>query len=438
MRDSWPLVGGLIGLLHEPNRTGREVGNGLKDFFSRILGELEDFWNQTKGTGESSQLRPHRNSTVERPLPLQPVMPRMSSASSSPNWATAPPISTPPSSRLPILQAQPAYDQMRQLPPQSVPLSAPFRSSSHPDPLQPIPLRVANKVPSNPNHPTIKNRTPSAPNSQGFLLEKIPAQPVTFIASTRSPVHPDTLHTIPISRPEAVSPARVFSMVGQRSPSAAKSPLNLVPPSSSHSTQVSANFMYHNHVQPIASGPASTDSSSRLSTVVQQQNPHAAKNSPSSDKPPKSSLATSSRYSSYTFPKYDPPDISSFEDLVSSHLLPLPPLHSDTTVPDSGNPYHYFARRCHELQSTVQKMTAGEARRTLSRDEMVFWNKLRMSLASLLPVARSNGRPSGGVEEEYERYDTSRGRINCFSFFSGPASGSRQGGNGIDRGQGLR
>ena len=394
------MVAGMLGLLHEPNRIGREVGNLLEDFFSRMLGELEMLWDQTKGIGESSQSWQHRNSNVEQSVPSpQPLRPRTSSASSVPNRLVDPPIHTPTSGQYPPPQPLPLHDQMRQLAPRPVPLPAPLRSPGPSDVLQPTPSLLANKGPSGRNPQMVEYGTPPPPNPRAIRLENIPAQPVPVIIPKQPPVHPSTVRTIPTLSRGDFSPAQISSVSGRRSSPAANPPLNLVGPSQSPSTPLSHSTIYPIRVDPIQSSAVGPDPSSRSSAIQQQHGHHAAKQPLSSNEQPQSSLATSIRHSSHNSAKYEPPGVSSFENLVSSNLLPLPPFNSGKAVLVAGNSPQYFARRCHELRSTVQKMTAGEACRTLSRDERIFWNKLRMSfpsspwlklMADLVAVLRKN------------------------------------------------
>ena len=70
--------------------------------------------------------------------------------------------------------------------------------------------------------------------------------------------------------------------------------------------------------------------------------------------------------------------INTFDQLVSSGVLPLPILPAATGmhVNPADNPAQQYARRCHDLRKAVRQMSEGKAGRALEWDEMVFWNKL--------------------------------------------------------------
>jgi hypothetical protein len=71
--------------------------------------------------------------------------------------------------------------------------------------------------------------------------------------------------------------------------------------------------------------------------------------------------------------EYDPPVVSNFDELVQSNILPLP--HSSMSFAQLP-PAQHFAMRCHELRAAIKRMAGGSPIRQVSREEMVFWNKL--------------------------------------------------------------
>jgi hypothetical protein len=73
---------------------------------------------------------------------------------------------------------------------------------------------------------------------------------------------------------------------------------------------------------------------------------------------------------------YDPPVVTSFEQLVDIQALPLPPAGSGLAVSGFAGPYLQYAYRAHELRSSIRKMSAGEAHRHISAEEILWWNKL--------------------------------------------------------------
>ena len=74
---------------------------------------------------------------------------------------------------------------------------------------------------------------------------------------------------------------------------------------------------------------------------------------------------------------YNPPKFASFDHLVATNALTLPKLPPNVILNLTGSESEIYARRCFELRGVVKKIQAREQARQVSKDEMVFWQKLR-------------------------------------------------------------
>ena len=74
---------------------------------------------------------------------------------------------------------------------------------------------------------------------------------------------------------------------------------------------------------------------------------------------------------------YNPPKFASFDHLVATNALTLPKLPPNVILNLTGSESEIYAKRCFELRGVVKKIQAREQARQVSKDEMVFWQKLR-------------------------------------------------------------
>ncbi len=150
-------------------------------------------------------------------------------------------------------------------------------------------------------------------------------------------------------------------------------PLPISPRSAVSAPQSSRSIMPL--LQPTPSHLASSSTLSRLSSQAEQPSPASSTASNGVQQLSSPQLAPPRRPSSQ-LSNYSAPRGASFEQLVLSNVLPLPPVPTGLNFVPTGSLAHQYASRCHELRLSVRKRREGEAGRTLSREEMVFWNKL--------------------------------------------------------------
>lgn len=73
---------------------------------------------------------------------------------------------------------------------------------------------------------------------------------------------------------------------------------------------------------------------------------------------------------------YDPPIVTNFDQLVNAHFLPLPAYGGNAPLPHFTSNTLEYAWRAHELRASIRKLSAAEQHRTVTSEEVVWWNRL--------------------------------------------------------------
>jgi hypothetical protein len=138
---------------------------------------------------------------------------------------------------------------------------------------------------------------------------------------------------------------------------------------------------------PARLDPASTSRSyeqttidPRLTSLQSSSSAQISNNQPSSN-----STQPASSAKTFTFAplaNYNPPKFASFDHLVATNALTLPKLPANVNLNLTGTETEIYAKRCFELRGVVRKLQNKEPARQVSKEEMTFWQKLRMSRSS--------------------------------------------------------
>ena len=82
--------------------------------------------------------------------------------------------------------------------------------------------------------------------------------------------------------------------------------------------------------------------------------------------------------------------IDSFDELVASNVLPLPPALPDVVAEPPSEVPRYYAARCQELRSAVKRNSNNERNRQVSSEEVHFWNDLGELSTVVTPSRRAD------------------------------------------------
>jgi hypothetical protein len=77
-----------------------------------------------------------------------------------------------------------------------------------------------------------------------------------------------------------------------------------------------------------------------------------------------------------TLGSFEPPIVTTFEELVASNLLPLPQPGVGVEAGPAHPAARAYAHRCQELKAAVKKYMDKMPGRQLTVGEVQFWNKL--------------------------------------------------------------
>lgn len=301
--EQWPIIAAGLNLPLEPLRgsqilrSSSKIGIDLRDFFLRILGELEILWEKTQSasndktqTSDAARRRtPNRSPNI-----AQPRSSWMTQAEAS--RSRNPQLPTPSTGRTTI-QHLPVSDlTLSQASQASRDIHYSFNTSSSYQNTSHSSYGSGSQYPYSQSHQFTYSQTSAAPRS------------------TASPVENGSNGHVDVSRPYS-------------------------------------SGMSH------SDNPRPADAPSSSNTMARQPNAAATPHD------------------------YEPPVVGDFDQLVNSQVLPLPTYGGNTPLPHFLSKPLEYAWRAHELRASIRKMSAAEQHRTVTAEEIVWWNRLGESRA---------------------------------------------------------
>ncbi|WWD22086.1 hypothetical protein CI109_106575 [Kwoniella shandongensis] len=345
-RKWWPMIGSLLGLPLE--KDDLLVAQQLKTFFLKMLGGLEILWERTK-TGEDRLVSPPTRAPL--PTPMTATMSESGAESSHTRERLG-------GNHVHVQEQSPRQGSHRSsLGPSSasssrpswVTASGPAQSQSYTN------SRQAGSSLSKPE-PPLSSSSSSAPD---VYRDSRPRQSTSSAAL--APITSKTPPPHPLHQPTPIHPPahRLPEFLGQRGEAA--------PPQqqsdSHHSAQINSAS-----VPSTSAGPSSQPFHGSPLTEERR--------SSTSERPPIQLTFAGQKLGEYVVPT-----VSSFQELVSSNILPLPRLNRDVGAglgPWTGDPLTVYSKRCHELGHLMNKIQKGtvDPSKPVSGEEIVFWAKL--------------------------------------------------------------
>ncbi|KAK6903966.1 hypothetical protein I203_107477 [Kwoniella mangroviensis CBS 8507] len=367
-RGWWYVLAKLLNLADDltPQTVKSSISKQLKELFLQMLGGLEILWDKTKGTEEREAIpRTRENSNLSGsstlPTPISATMnPGISSQHQS---STSSRHASSNRREVPSPQQEHHYVDPSKLtlPPKAAKMSSsqqPARGGESTNVRQPSAISTFT---SNSAHSNTVNSANYNPRHSPSSF----ARP-SSVASIGTQQSPNIPSQIPLHQPTPSHPP----------PHRLPDLLTSQNDGGSERTQGSSS---RSHIPP----PAKSASTDMVASPSQQ-----------------SSRTVQLRFANKSLGEYQVPDLSSFQDLVISNVLPLPPLEPDSNVQRmtwSSDPLIRYSKRCHELGHSVRKLKAGQASRQISPEELVFWAKLLVIMAgnpSVIPPPVDDRPPS--------------------------------------------
>ncbi|WVQ69017.1 uncharacterized protein L199_007229 [Kwoniella botswanensis] len=368
-RGWWFMLAKLLNLADDltPQTVKSSIAKQLQELFLQMLGGLEILWDKTKGTEEREAIprsRENSNLSGSSTLPT-PVSATMQPGIYSQHQSSA--FSRHASNRereVPSPQQEHHYVDPSKLtlPPKSAKLLSSQQSARGGESTNVQQQSAISTFNANSAHSNTVNSANYNPRHSPSSF----ARP-TSVASNGTQQSPSIPSQIPLHQPTPSHPP----------PHRLPDPLTSQNDSGSERTQTSSSSQ--SHIPP----PAKSTSTDMIPSPSQQ-----------------SSRTVQLRFANKSLGEYQVPDLSSFKELATSNVLPLPPLEPDSNVQKmtwSSDPLIRYSKRCHELGHSVRKLKAGQASRQISPEELVFWAKLLVIMAgnpSVIPPPVDDRPPS--------------------------------------------
>ncbi|WWD00342.1 hypothetical protein V866_007254 [Kwoniella sp. B9012] len=368
-RGWWYVLAKLLNLADDltPQTVKSSIAKQLQELFLQMLGGLEILWDKTKGTEEREAIprtRENSNLSGSSTLPT-PISATMNSGIYGQHQSSA--------------LSRHASNSRKEVP-------SPQQEHHYVDP---------SKLTLPPKAAKLLSSQQSRNGGESTNGQKQPAISTFNSNSGHSNTVNSANHNPRHSPSSFARPTSVASNGAQQSPNI-PSQIPLHQPAPSHPPP---------HRLPDLLTSQNDGGSERTQTSSSSQSyipPHAK--SASTDMVPspsqQSSRAVQLRFANKSLGEYQVPDLSSFQQLVTSNVLPLPPLEPDSNVQRmtwSSDPLIRYSKRCHELGHSVRKLKAGQASRQISPEELVFWAKLLVIMAgnpSVIPPPVDDRPPS--------------------------------------------
>ncbi|WVR04457.1 hypothetical protein IAU60_001460 [Kwoniella sp. DSM 27419] len=347
----WPHLAGILRLVddHTPAPIRAGMGKQLQEFFLRLLGGLEILWERTKIAEDAANIRRDHDAAARDTMP-------------TPTSVTHRPVSQISHGTRPY-----ASDQ------QGTTATAPPSD------------RSANRGPQCASRPSSTSSTSalqfdrSAPASTNIATAGVPS------TAGRGPI-------LQSSHRNSHQPSSTLVTQSQRfSPDiSAPVPLRPLNPAQPPQHRLPGYLTSRaDHNRAMGSSPvqsASGEGAYNAADDQSQQRRSAATVQPQvTPIGPKFGKLTHLAFGGKPLGDYLVPRLQSFQELVSSDVLPLPNLDRETT--DVAGPGVtddlQYSKRCHELGHAVRHLQAGNPTRQISQEEIIFW-------AKLLAIMRNN------------------------------------------------
>lgn len=149
-------------------------------------------------------------------------------------------------------------------------------------------------------------------------------------------------------------------------------------PSASQANYGSSSQYPYSQSYPSTYSQSSAAPRPTASPVETDRSGHADATRPYSNNASTSSSTSSARQNGTGASQadYDPPVVRDFDQLVNSQLLPLPAYGGNAPLPHFTSKSLEYAWRAHELRASIRKMSAAEQHRTVTSEEVLWWNRL--------------------------------------------------------------
>ncbi|WWD07910.1 hypothetical protein V865_006017 [Kwoniella europaea PYCC6329] len=368
-RGWWYMLAKLLNLADDltPQTVKSSIAKQLQELFLQMLGGLEILWDKTKGTEEREAIprtRENSNLSGSSTLPT-PISATINPGIYSQHQSSA--LSRHASNsgtEVPSPQQEHHYVDPSKLtlPPKAAKLLSSQQSARGGESTNVRRQSAISTFNSNSAHSNTVNSANYNPRHSPSSF----ARP-TSVASNGTQQSPNIPSQIPLHQP---TPSH---------PPPHRLPDLLTSQNDGGSERTQTSLSSQSHIPP----PAKSTSTDMLTSPSQQ-----------------SSRTVQLRFANKSLGEYQVTNLSSFQELVTSHVLPLPPLEPDSNLQRmtwSSDPLIRYSKRCHELGHSVRKLKAGQASRQISPEELVFWAKLLVIMAgnpSVIPPPVDDRPPS--------------------------------------------
>ncbi|WVW78679.1 hypothetical protein I302_100639 [Kwoniella bestiolae CBS 10118] len=364
-RGWWYMLAKLLNLADDltPQTVKSSISKQLQELFLQMLGGLEILWDKTKGTEEREA------------IPRTREISNLSSSSTLPT-----PVSATMNSNM-YGQHQASSSSSRQAQHRRAEIPSPQQQHHYVDPSKLTLPPKANKA--------LNGHQPSTTSLSSSRQPAAPAAHSGHATSGHSANY--NPHFSPSS--SFARPASSASSHTQQSPQI-PSQIPLHQPIPSHPPP---------HRLPDLLTSQNDGNTKRTQTATSSTSQHPATSGSTEMVPSpsqQSSRTVQLRFANKALGEYQVPDLSSFQEFVTSNVLPLPQLDQDNNVLRmtwSSDLLIRYSKRCHELGHSVRKFKAGQPSRQIAPEELVFWAKLLVIMAgnpSVIPPPVEDRPPS--------------------------------------------